>query len=87
MARKCVRPIASFVDASRARRHLWVVCRECGQMALIDPRNLIEKLGELLFEHAGRKLRCARRGCAGELRPARPAQVEHVVDRGLSTSS
>ena len=56
--------INSLADAFRARRHLWVLCRECGHTALVDPRNLIGKLGELTLEEAGRKLRCGRCGKA-----------------------
>ncbi len=46
-------PINSLADAFKARRHLWVLCKECGQAALVDPRNLIGKLGEVLFDEAG----------------------------------
>ena len=28
-------------------------CKECGHAALVDPRNLIGKLGEVLFDEAG----------------------------------
>lgn len=62
MAREFIGPITSLADAFNARRHLWVFCRERGHSALMDPRNLIGKLGELSFEDAGRKLRCAKCG-------------------------
>ena len=64
MVREHFSPIASLVDAFKARRHLWVLCRDCGHAALMDPRNLIAKLGELSFDEAGRKLRCATCGAA-----------------------
>lgn len=64
MVREFFGPITNLTDAFKARRHLWVFCRECGHSALMDPRNLIGKLGELSFEDAGRKLRCARCGAA-----------------------
>jgi hypothetical protein len=49
---------------SRARRHLWVLRKECGHAALVDPRNLIGKLSDMSFEEAGHKLRCAKCGKA-----------------------
>jgi DNA-directed RNA polymerase subunit RPC12/RpoP len=64
MVREWLGPINSLNDAFRARRHLWVLCKECGHTALMDPRNLIGKLGELTLEEARRKLRCARCGTA-----------------------
>lgn len=64
MVREYLGPIASLGDAFRARRHLWVLCKDCGHTALMDPRNLIAKLGELSFEKAGQKLRCAKCGAA-----------------------
>jgi hypothetical protein len=51
-------------DAFKARRHLWVLCKDCGHAALVDPRDVIGKLGEMSFEKAGRKLRCAKCGKA-----------------------
>jgi hypothetical protein len=56
--------INSLRDAFKARRHLWVLCKECGHAALVDPRNLIGKLGEMSFEEVGRKLRCTKCGKA-----------------------
>jgi uncharacterized OB-fold protein len=55
-------PINSLADAFRARRHLWVLCKGCGHVALVDPRNLIGKLGEMSFEETRHKLRCAKCG-------------------------
>jgi hypothetical protein len=52
MVREWLGPINSLNDAFRARRHLWVLCKECGHTALMDPRNLIGKLGELTLEEA-----------------------------------
>jgi hypothetical protein len=46
-------PINSLADAFKARRHLWVLCKECGQAALVDPRNLIGEPGEVSFDEAG----------------------------------
>jgi hypothetical protein len=45
--------INSLADAFKARRHLWVLSKECDQAALMDPRNLIGELGEVLFDEAG----------------------------------
>jgi ribosomal protein S27E len=64
MVREYAGPINSFADAFRARRHLWVLCQGCGHTALMDPRSLIAKLGEISFERAAGKLRCARCGRA-----------------------
>jgi hypothetical protein len=60
MVREYLGSISSFADAFRARRHLWVLCLACGHTALMDPRNLIGKLGQLSFADASRRLRCAR---------------------------
>jgi hypothetical protein len=50
MSREWRGPINNLADAFKARRHLWVLCTECGHAALVDPRNLIGKLGEMLFQ-------------------------------------
>jgi hypothetical protein len=60
MVREYHGPIESLGDACKARRHLWVLCKECGRTVLMDPRDLVGKLGELSFADAGRKLRCTR---------------------------
>jgi hypothetical protein len=64
MVREWHGSINSLGDAFKARRHLWALCKECGHAALVDPRHLIGKLGDLSFEEAGHKLRCARCGKA-----------------------
>ena len=46
--------INSLADAFKARRHLWVLCKECGQAALVDPRNLIGELDEAGASYAAR---------------------------------
>ena len=77
--------INSLADAFRARRHLWVLCKECGHVALVDPRNLIGKLGEMLFEEcnpgSGFAARLTRSARAARYRPAVAAFAAPVVDR------
>jgi hypothetical protein len=60
MARDWYGPIERFGDAFKARRKLWVLCKECGHTALADPRDLLVRLGDITLERAGRKLRCKR---------------------------
>src|SRR5207249_2495399 len=60
MARDWYGPIERFGDAFKARRKLWVLCKECGHTALADPRDLLVRLGDITLERAGRKLRCQR---------------------------
>jgi hypothetical protein len=73
----------NLADAFKARRHLWAFCKECGHATLMNPRNLIGKLGEMLFEECnpGFAARLTRSGRAARYRPAVAAFAEPVVDR------
>jgi hypothetical protein len=56
-----------------------VLCKECGQAALVDPHNLIGKLGEVLFDEAGATTLREMRKSLGSLDPERRSVVEYAV--------
>jgi hypothetical protein len=68
MVRDYVGRIDSLNDAWKAKRHLWVLCQDCGHAAKLDPRTLILRLGaaagDLPFDQLRlrSRLRCRRCG-------------------------
>lgn len=52
--------INSLLDAVRARRMLWGLCRHCGHAERIDPRSLAYRYGAVLLTDIEAKLRCIR---------------------------
>ena len=53
-------PIETLSDAYRARRKLWLLCRQCGHATKVDPRHFIVLLGQATLRDVQRKLKCRR---------------------------
>lgn len=71
MVREYRGPIRCLNQAWQAKRHVWVVCLQCGHAAKRDPRDLLLKVGskhgDLPFEELQRQSRFRCRNCGFRL--------------------